>query len=39
MGRLTELAVQMRQPGMTTADTHHSMRLFAEHVMPALSGA
>jgi alkanesulfonate monooxygenase SsuD/methylene tetrahydromethanopterin reductase-like flavin-dependent oxidoreductase (luciferase family) len=39
MGRLTELAVQMRQPGMTTADTHHSMRLFAEHVMPALSAA
>jgi alkanesulfonate monooxygenase SsuD/methylene tetrahydromethanopterin reductase-like flavin-dependent oxidoreductase (luciferase family) len=37
MGRVTELALQLRHPGMTTADTHRSMRLFAEHVMPALA--
>jgi alkanesulfonate monooxygenase SsuD/methylene tetrahydromethanopterin reductase-like flavin-dependent oxidoreductase (luciferase family) len=35
-GRITQLALQMRQPGMTTKDTHHSMRLFADHVLPAL---
>ena len=38
MGRITELALQFRQPGMSTADTQRSMRLFAEHVRPALGG-
>lgn len=38
MGRITELALQMRQPGMSNADTHRSMRLLAEHVVPALGG-
>lgn len=37
MGRITELALQLRHAGMSSADTHHSMRLFAEHVMPALA--
>jgi alkanesulfonate monooxygenase SsuD/methylene tetrahydromethanopterin reductase-like flavin-dependent oxidoreductase (luciferase family) len=37
MGRVTELALQLRHPGMSTADTHRSMRLFAEHVAPALA--
>jgi len=36
LGRVTQLALQMRQPGMTNEDTHRSIRLFAEHVMPAL---
>lgn len=36
-GRLTELALQMRQPGMTNDETHYSMRLFADQVMPALT--
>lgn len=36
LGRITEIACQMRQPGMTNQDTHHSMRLFHQHVMPAL---
>ena len=36
MGRITQFALQFRHAGMTTADTHRSMRLFAEHVMPAL---
>jgi len=36
LGRITEIACQLRQPGMSTEDTHHSMRLFQEHVMPAL---
>jgi len=35
-GRITELALAFRHPGMRTEDTHQSMRLFAEHVMPAL---
>lgn len=38
MGRITQLAVQLRHPGMRNADTHRSIRLFAEHVMPALAG-
>lgn len=38
MGRLTQFACQMRHPGMSTKDTHRSMRLFAEHVIPALNG-
>ena len=37
LGRITQLACQFRHPGMSTADTHRSMRLFAEHVMPALA--
>lgn len=37
LGRVTELALQFRQPGMTTSDTHRSMRLFAEHCMPVLA--
>jgi alkanesulfonate monooxygenase SsuD/methylene tetrahydromethanopterin reductase-like flavin-dependent oxidoreductase (luciferase family) len=36
LGRITQLALQMRQPGMNTADTHRSMRMFANEVMPAL---
>jgi alkanesulfonate monooxygenase SsuD/methylene tetrahydromethanopterin reductase-like flavin-dependent oxidoreductase (luciferase family) len=36
LGRLTELACAFRHPGMRNDDTHRSMRLFAEHVMPAL---
>jgi alkanesulfonate monooxygenase SsuD/methylene tetrahydromethanopterin reductase-like flavin-dependent oxidoreductase (luciferase family) len=39
MGRITELALQMRQPGMGNADTHRSMRLLAELVVPALAEA
>ncbi len=38
MGRVTQLALQMRQPGMTNADTHRSMRMFASDVIPALAG-
>ncbi len=38
MGRITQFAVQLRHPGMSTADTHRSIRLFAEHVIPALNG-
>ena len=37
LGRITQLALQMRQPGMSTADTHRSMRMFANEVIPALS--
>ncbi len=36
MGRVTQLALQVRQPGMNNADTHRSMRLFAAEVIPAL---
>ena len=36
MGRVTQLALQMRQPGMTNDDTHRSMRMFAADVIPAL---
>ena len=36
LGRITEIACQMRHPGMSNADTHRSIRLFAEHVIPAL---
>ena len=36
LGRITQLALQMRQPGMSTADTHKSMRMFAHEVIPAL---
>jgi len=36
-GRITQLALQMRQPGMNNADTHRSMRMFAEEVIPALA--
>ena len=35
-GRITELAVAFRHPGMRNDETHRSMNLFAEHVMPAL---
>jgi alkanesulfonate monooxygenase SsuD/methylene tetrahydromethanopterin reductase-like flavin-dependent oxidoreductase (luciferase family) len=38
MGRVTQLALQMRQPGMSNEDTHRSMRLFASEVIPALAG-
>lgn len=37
LGRITQLALQMRQPGMSNADTHRSMRMFANEVIPALS--
>jgi alkanesulfonate monooxygenase SsuD/methylene tetrahydromethanopterin reductase-like flavin-dependent oxidoreductase (luciferase family) len=37
LGRITQLALQMRQPGMNNADTHRSMRLFADEVIPALA--
>ncbi|MEO8265949.1 MAG: LLM class flavin-dependent oxidoreductase [Ilumatobacteraceae bacterium] len=37
LGRITQLALQMRQPGMTNADTHRSLRMFASQVIPALS--
>ncbi len=37
LGRITQLALQMRQPGMSNADTHRSMRMFAGEVIPALS--
>jgi alkanesulfonate monooxygenase SsuD/methylene tetrahydromethanopterin reductase-like flavin-dependent oxidoreductase (luciferase family) len=37
LGRITQLALQMRQPGMSTDDTHRSMRMFADEVIPALS--
>ena len=36
MGRVTQLALQMRQPGMNNAETHRSMRMFASEVIPAL---
>jgi alkanesulfonate monooxygenase SsuD/methylene tetrahydromethanopterin reductase-like flavin-dependent oxidoreductase (luciferase family) len=36
LGRITELAVAFRHPGMGTPEVHRSMRLFADHVMPAL---
>ena len=36
MGRVTQLALQIRHPGMTNEQTHRSLRLFAEHVMPHL---
>ena len=36
LGRVTDLACAFRHPGMRTEETHRSMRLFAEHVMPAL---
>jgi alkanesulfonate monooxygenase SsuD/methylene tetrahydromethanopterin reductase-like flavin-dependent oxidoreductase (luciferase family) len=35
-GRITELACGFRHPGMRNEETHHSMRLFADHVMPTL---
>lgn len=37
MGRVTQLALQMRQPGMNNEDTHRSMRMFASDVIPALT--
>lgn len=37
LGRITEFAVSFRHAGMRTAETHRSMRLFAEYVMPALT--
>ncbi|HZX53703.1 MAG TPA: LLM class flavin-dependent oxidoreductase [Ilumatobacteraceae bacterium] len=37
LGRITQLALLMRQPGMNTADTHRSMRMFANEVIPALA--
>jgi alkanesulfonate monooxygenase SsuD/methylene tetrahydromethanopterin reductase-like flavin-dependent oxidoreductase (luciferase family) len=37
LGRITQLALQMRQPGMSNDDTHRSMRMFATEVIPALS--
>ena len=36
LGHCSQLALQMRQTGMRTEDTHRSMRLFAAEVMPAL---
>lgn len=36
MGRITEIACAFRHAGMRTPETHKSMRLFAEHVRPAL---
>jgi alkanesulfonate monooxygenase SsuD/methylene tetrahydromethanopterin reductase-like flavin-dependent oxidoreductase (luciferase family) len=38
MGRVTQLALQMRQPGMNNEDTHKSMQMFAREVVPALKG-
>jgi alkanesulfonate monooxygenase SsuD/methylene tetrahydromethanopterin reductase-like flavin-dependent oxidoreductase (luciferase family) len=38
MGRITQFALQFRFGGMNNKDTHRSMRLFADHVMPALVG-
>jgi alkanesulfonate monooxygenase SsuD/methylene tetrahydromethanopterin reductase-like flavin-dependent oxidoreductase (luciferase family) len=35
-GRITQLACSFRHPGMRTPETHRSMTLFAEHVLPAL---
>lgn len=37
MGRITQFALQVRHPGMNTDDTHRSMRMFADEVIPALS--
>ncbi len=37
-GRVTHVRVMFRQPGMTTAAVERSMRLFAEHVLPAVAG-
>ena len=37
LGRITQLALQVRHPGMQTVDTHRSMRMFASEVIPALS--
>lgn len=39
MGRITELACAFRHAGMRTPETHRSMRLFSEHVIPALLAA
>jgi len=39
LGRVTEVACAFRHPGMRNEETHRSMRLFAEHVMPALQAA
>ena len=36
-GRVTQLALQMRHPGMRNEDTHRSMRMFAGEVITALS--
>jgi alkanesulfonate monooxygenase SsuD/methylene tetrahydromethanopterin reductase-like flavin-dependent oxidoreductase (luciferase family) len=36
-GRVTQFALQMRHPGMRNADTHRSMQMFADEVIPALS--
>jgi hypothetical protein len=36
LGRITELACAFRHPGMRTDAVHKSMRLFHEHVQPAL---
>jgi alkanesulfonate monooxygenase SsuD/methylene tetrahydromethanopterin reductase-like flavin-dependent oxidoreductase (luciferase family) len=36
-GRVTQLALQLRHPGMGNDDTHRSMRLFASEVIPALA--
>jgi len=36
LGRITEIACAFRHPGMRNEETHRSMRLFHEHVMPAL---
>ncbi len=37
MGRITQFLLQFRHAGMNNADTHRSMRLFADHVLPALA--
>jgi alkanesulfonate monooxygenase SsuD/methylene tetrahydromethanopterin reductase-like flavin-dependent oxidoreductase (luciferase family) len=36
LGRITELACGFRHAGMRTDVVHHSMRLFHDHVLPAL---
>jgi len=38
-GRVTQLACSFRHAGMRTTETHRSMRLFADHVLPALREA
>jgi alkanesulfonate monooxygenase SsuD/methylene tetrahydromethanopterin reductase-like flavin-dependent oxidoreductase (luciferase family) len=35
-GLITHLVINAREPGIATAHTHRTMRLFAEEIMPAL---
>ena len=37
LGGATQVALAFRHPGMNNADTHRSLRLFADEVMPALA--